>query len=61
MPRKRVPLTNEQRRSIQAAKLERLRAALQLGIDELDRGDFTEVEDKDLDAFLDDLATSPRR
>jgi hypothetical protein len=32
---------------VRAAKVERLRAALQLGIDELDRGEFTEFDDAD--------------
>ena len=49
------------RRAEEALKLDRLRVAIQQGVAALDRGDYTEVEDKDLDAFLDDLATSDRR
>ena len=36
-----------------AARLERLRAAIQVGLDDLERGDFVEVTD--LDAYFRDL------
>jgi antitoxin ParD1/3/4 len=51
----------QRRRALDALKLERLRVAIQQGVAALDRGDYTEVEDEDLDAFLDELATSDRR
>ncbi len=38
-------------------KLDLLRAQLQAGLDALETGRFTEVDDADLDAALDDLAT----
>ena len=51
----------QQRRAEDALKIERLRQAIDAGTAALDRGDYTEVEDEDLDAFLDDLAASTRR
>jgi antitoxin ParD1/3/4 len=49
------------RRAGEALKLDRLRVLIGQGVAALDRGDYTEVEDEDLDAFLDDLATSDGR
>jgi len=51
----------QQRRAEEALKLDKLRVAIRQGLAALDRGDYTEVEDENLDAFLDDLATSDRR
>lgn len=51
----------QQRRAEDALKLERLRLAIREGVAALERGDYTEVEDEDLDGFLDELATSVRR
>lgn len=51
----------QQRRAEEALKLEKLRLAIQQGVAALDRGEYTEVEDEDLDTFLDELATSVRR
>jgi antitoxin ParD1/3/4 len=51
----------QQRRAEETLKLEKLRLAIQQGVAALDRGEYTEVEDEDLDAFLDELATSDRR
>jgi antitoxin ParD1/3/4 len=51
----------QQRRAEEALKLEQLRLAIQQGVAALDRGGYTEVEDENLDAFLDELATSHRR
>jgi antitoxin ParD1/3/4 len=45
----------QQRRAEDALKLERLRASIRVGIEELERGEYSEVEDEDLDAFLDGL------
>ena len=51
----------QQRRAGEALKLDRLRVAIQQGVAALDRGDYTEVEDEDLDAYLDELAAPARR
>jgi len=48
----------QHRRAEAALKLEQLRLAIQQGVAALDRGEYTEVEDEDLDAFLDELAPS---
>ncbi len=42
-------------------KLEVLRTRLKAGMDALDRGEFAEIADADLDAALDDLATTGTR
>jgi antitoxin ParD1/3/4 len=42
------------------SKLEGLRAEVKAGLNALDRGHFTDVEDVDLDAALDDLAAPSR-
>jgi antitoxin ParD1/3/4 len=51
----------QQRRAEEALKLDKLRLSIKQGIAALDRGDYTEVEDEDLDAHLDDLAAPARR
>ena len=51
----------QQRRAEDALKLEQLRVAIDQGIAALERGDYTEVDDSELDAYLDELAASPRR
>ena len=51
----------QQRRAEEALKLDKLRISIKQGVAALDRGDYTEVEDEDLDSFLDDLAVSARR
>jgi antitoxin ParD1/3/4 len=50
----------QQRRAVDALKLERLRAAIQQGVAALERGEFTEVDDEHLDDYLDELAAPPR-
>ena len=40
-----------------STSIEELRAQIAAGLDALERGDFTEVGDADLDAFLDSLVT----
>jgi hypothetical protein len=45
----------QRRRAGDALKLERLRLAIQAGVDALERGEYTEVADEDLDAYLDSL------
>jgi antitoxin ParD1/3/4 len=42
----------QQRRREDALKLERLRVQIQAGIDDLENGDFIEIEDADLDAYI---------
>lgn len=51
----------QQRRAEEALKLDKLRVSIKQGIAALGRGDYTEVEDEDLDAYLDDLAAPGRR
>jgi antitoxin ParD1/3/4 len=51
----------KQWRAMDALKLEKLRVAIQQGVAAVDRGEFTEVGDEDLDAYLDDLAAPARR
>ena len=49
----------QQRRKEDRLKLKALRAQIKAGADALDRGDFTEVEDADLEQYLERLATTP--
>ena len=42
-----------------AVKLNALRAQIRAGIDALDRGDFVEVDDADLDGYLEKLTAPP--
>ena len=51
----------QQRRAEDALKLDRLRLSVKAGVAALKRGDYTEVDDENLDAFLDDLAEPARR
>lgn len=51
MPTYNVSLTAEQ-------ELKALRAQIKAGVDALERGDFVEVDDAELDAFLEGL-TAP--
>ena len=51
----------QQRRELDALRLDRLRLSVEAGAAALDRGDYAEIEDAGLDAFLDDLvAPAPR-
>jgi antitoxin ParD1/3/4 len=47
----------QQRRREDSLKLKVLRAQVKAGTDALDRGEFTEVEDADLDGYLERLTT----
>ena len=49
------------RRQTDALKLEQLRVSIRAGVEALDREAFDEVEDGDLDAYLDGLAASSAR
>jgi len=53
--------TLQLRRAEEALRLERLQLCIQGGVAALDRGDFTEVADEELDDWLDDLVASTRR
>ena len=47
----------QQRRKEDSLKLKALRAQIKAGINALERGDFTEVDDGDLEGYLEGLAT----
>jgi len=51
----------QQRRREDALKLAALRAQIRAGIDGLDRGDFDEIDEAGLGAYLKRLAAPPRR
>jgi antitoxin ParD1/3/4 len=53
--------TLQQRRAEEQLKLEKLRVAIAQGVAALDRGDYTDVADENLDAYLDDLAAPAPR
>ena len=46
----------QQRRQEDALRLERLRQQIRAGIDDLESGDFAEIDDADLDAFVEGLS-----
>ena len=48
----------QQRRKEDSLRLKALRAQIKVGIDALDRGDFAEVEDADLEEYLERLTTT---
>jgi antitoxin ParD1/3/4 len=50
----------QQRRAMDALKLERLRQSIDTGLGELDRGDYEEVDDAELEAWLDRLVDPAR-
>ncbi|MFI5015285.1 MAG: type II toxin-antitoxin system ParD family antitoxin [Hyphomicrobiales bacterium] len=47
----------QQRRAEEALKLDKLRLSIKAGVAALERGDYGEVEEEDLDAYLDELAS----
>jgi antitoxin ParD1/3/4 len=49
----------QQRRKEDSLRLKALRAQIRVGVDALDRGDFTEIEDVDLEGYLERLTTTP--
>jgi antitoxin ParD1/3/4 len=51
----------QQRRRAEALKLKALRAALKVGQDALDRGDYDDVDDSQLEGYLDSLTASRKR
>jgi antitoxin ParD1/3/4 len=52
MPNRNPTTTPEQRPHNAALKLRILRRQIKAGVDALERGDFVEVDDADLDDFL---------
>jgi antitoxin ParD1/3/4 len=51
----------QQRRKEDALKLKMLRARIDVGLAALDRGEFDEVDESELEAYLEKLGTSPRK
>jgi len=51
----------QQRRAEEALKLDKLRLSIKQGVAALNRGEYTEIEDEDLDAYLDGLAAPAHR
>jgi antitoxin ParD1/3/4 len=49
----------QQRRREDSLKLTALRAQIQAGVDALDRGDFVEVDESELDGYLEGLTAPP--
>jgi antitoxin ParD1/3/4 len=49
----------QQRRSEDALKLKAMRVQIKSGVDALERGDFVEVDEAELDDYLERLTTSP--
>ena len=49
----------QQRRREDALKLKALRMQIKAGVDALERGEFTEVADADLDRYLEGLGAAP--
>jgi len=49
----------QQRRREDALKLKALRTQIKAGVEALDRGEFVEIEEADLDPYLDGLTASP--
>jgi antitoxin ParD1/3/4 len=50
----------QQRRAMDALKLERLRGSIDAGLADLERGDYEEVDEAELEAWLDRLADPAR-
>jgi antitoxin ParD1/3/4 len=50
----------QQRRKEDSLRLKALRAQIKVGIDAIDRGDFAEVEDADLEEYLERLTTAAK-
>ena len=51
----------QQRRKEDGLRLKALRAQVRVGVDALDRGDFTEIEGVDLEGYLERLTTTPAK
>ena len=53
--------TLQQRRREDALKLKALRVHIKAGVDALDRGEFTEIADADLDTYLENPTAAARK
>jgi antitoxin ParD1/3/4 len=51
----------QQRRAEEALKLDNLRLLIRQGVAALDRGDYSEIEEAQLDAYLDELTATRDR
>ena len=51
----------QQRRREDALKLKALRTQIKVGLEALKRGEYVEVADSDLDAYLERFKIAPRR
>ena len=51
----------QQRRREDGLKLKALRVQINAGVQALKRGEFAEVAERDLDAYLDRIGATPRR
>ena len=51
----------QQRRREDALKLKALRTQIKAGVDALERGDFTEIDETNLDGYLEKLTTAPAK
>ena len=49
----------QQRRKEDGLRLKALRAQVRVGVEALERGDFTEIEGVDLEGYLERLTTTP--
>ena len=54
-----LPIPSDAAPEIDALKTERLRKALEAGIADLERGNYEEIDEADLDAWLDRLVDAP--
>jgi hypothetical protein len=61
MPTRNISLTVEQDRSIEQVKLKALRAAIQLGLDSIKRGEVDEIDDSDIGGYLRALTAGGRK
>jgi antitoxin ParD1/3/4 len=50
----------QQRRKEDALKLKALRQQIEAGVEALERGDFVEIDDVDLEDFFEQLTVAPR-
>jgi antitoxin ParD1/3/4 len=51
----------QQQRKEDALKLKVLRQQVEAGVDALERGDFVEIDDVDLESFFEQLTVAPRK
>jgi antitoxin ParD1/3/4 len=46
------------RHNVNSRKIRALRVEIEAGVEALERGEFTEIDDADLDRYLEDLAAN---